>query len=399
VKYNCQNDKCQAKNIILTILIILSSDVIMQETTMKGKVKRIGILTGGGDCPGLNAVIRAVTKTAIKDYDIEVIGFLDGYQGMVENRYVKLTLEVVSGILTRGGTILGTTNRIDPFHFPMIEDGKQVYRDRSDQAVLNFNNLGLDILVCIGGDGTMIVSNKMMAKGVPIIGIPKTIDNDLEGTDLTFGFDSALTTATEAIDKIHTTAQSHHRVMIVEVMGRYAGWLALGSGIAGGGDIVLIPEIPFDIDCVLDAIKERSYAGKYFSILVVGEGAKPKDGDLIVKRSVDGSPESIRLGGIGNYVGDIIEDKMKVETRVTVLGHLVRGGIPTPTDRLLATRFGVEAVKLIVKKKFSQMVALSGQQIIPVPLSEIAGKTRVISLNSPLLATAKSIGMCIGDGI
>lgn len=364
---------------------------------MKKRPKRIGLLTGGGDCPGLNAVIRAVTKTAINNYDMEVVGFKDGFQGLVENKYVNLTMDFVSGILTVGGTILGTNNRIDPFHFPMLEGGKMVYRDCSDQALANFEQLGLDVLVCVGGDGTMMVSQRMAEKGLNIIGIPKTIDNDIYGTDVTFGFDSAMTTATEAIDKIHTTAQSHHRVMIVEVMGRYAGWLALCSGIAGGGDIILIPEIPFDINSVYETIDERNYRGKYFSILVVGEGAKPRGGEMVVKRSVEGSPEAIRLGGIGNKVSEMIEHQIRVETRVTVLGHLVRGGIPTPADRLLATRFGVAAVKLIIKKDYGKMVALKGKDIIAVPTEEVSGKIRTVPLNSPLIATAKSIGTCLGN--
>ncbi|MBN2009438.1 ATP-dependent 6-phosphofructokinase [candidate division KSB1 bacterium] len=361
------------------------------------KIRRIGILTAGGDCPGLNAVIRAVAKTAINDYDIDVVGFLDGYQGMVENKFINITSDVVSGILTRGGTILGTNNRIDPFRVPMLENGKTIYRDLSDQVLNNIDKLGLDVLVSIGGDGTLTVSGKMIARGVNIISIPKTIDNDLFGTDLTFGFDSAMATATEAIDKIHTTAQSHHRAMIVEVMGRTAGWLALGSGIAGGGDITLIPEIPFDIEYVCEAIKERTYAGKYFSILVVGEGAKPKGGDVVVQRTVAGSAEATRLGGVGNVIAEMIEDKIQVETRVTVLGHLVRGGIPTPTDRLLATRYGVEAVKLVARREFGKMVALKGQDIISVPIEDVAGKTRIIPLDSSWINTAKSIGMCLGD--
>jgi ATP-dependent phosphofructokinase / diphosphate-dependent phosphofructokinase len=361
------------------------------------KIRRIGILTAGGDCPGLNAVIRAVAKTAINEYDIDVVGFLDGYQGMVENKFINITSDVVSGILTRGGTILGTNNRIDPFRVPMLENGKTIYRDLSDQALKNIDKLGLDVLVSIGGDGTMTVSGKMLERGVNIIAIPKTIDNDLHGTDLTFGFDSAMTTAAEAIDKLHTTAQSHHRVMIVEVMGRYAGWLALGAGIAAGGDIILLPEIPFDINFVMEAIKERSYAGKYFSILVAGEGTKPKGGDVSVQRSVAGSAEAVRLGGIGNVIGQMIEDGIQVETRVTVLGHLVRGGVPTPTDRLLATRFGVEAVKLVAKRDFGKMVALQGQDIVPVPIADVAGRTRTIPLDSPMLATAKSLGTCLGD--
>ena len=364
---------------------------------MKSNPKRIGVLTGGGDCPGLNAVIRAVTKTAINNYNMQVVGFKDGYQGMVENNYVNLTKDYVSGILTRGGTILGTNNRIDPFNVPMLENGNTVNRNLSDQAILNFEKLGLDVLVCIGGDGTMAVSQKMAEKGLNIIGIPKTIDNDLDGTDVTFGFDSALTTATEAIDKIHTTAQSHHRVMVIEVMGRYAGWLALCSGIAGGGDIILIPEIPFDINSICEYIKQRSYTGRNFSILVVGEGAKPKDGEMVISRSVKDSPESIRLGGIGNVVGKMIEDTIGVETRVTVLGHLLRGGVPTPADRLLATRFGVEAARLISKKDYGKMVAVKGQAISSTPIAEIGGKIRLVPIDSPIIAAAKAVGTCLGD--
>ena len=364
---------------------------------MKNRPKRIGVLTCGGDCPGLNAVIRAVTKTVINDYNMQVVGFKDGFQGLVENNYVNMTTDFVSGILTVGGTILGTNNRIDPFNVPRLENGKTVYRDLSDQAVLNIEKLGLDVLVSIGGDGTMTVSQKLVEKGVNVIGIPKTIDNDLYGTDVTFGFDSAMTTATEAIDKIHTTAQSHHRVMIIEVMGRYAGWLALCSGVAGGGDIILIPEIPFDMEKVCDTIKERSYTGRYFSILVVGEGAKIKGGKMIVKRSIKDSPEAIRLGGIGNVVGDKIEDMIGVETRVTVLGHLLRGGVPTPADRLLATRFGVEAAKLIANNDFGKMVAIKGNDITAIPITEVGGKIRTVPLDSPLISAAISVGTSFGD--
>ncbi len=359
--------------------------------------RRIGLLTCGGDCPGLNAVIRAVTKTAIKEYDIEVVGFKDGFQGMVENRYVNLTNDYVSGILTLGGTILGTTNHITPFNYPILEGGKTVFRDRSEQAISNYESLGLEVLVCIGGDGTMTVAKMLEERGLTVAGIPKTIDNDLFGTDRTFGFDSALTTATEAIDKIHTTAQSHHRVMIVEVMGRYAGWLALESAIAGGGDIVLIPEIPFEIKSIGETIKERRYDGKRFSILVIGEGAKPVGGEMVVQRNVPGSPEPLRLGGIGNVVADMIEKEINVETRVTTLGHLVRGGIPTPADRLLATRFGVEAVHLIAKRIFGKMVALQGQEIVSVSIEEVGGRTRTVPLDSSIIRTARSVGMSLGD--
>ena len=359
--------------------------------------KRIGILTGGGDCPGLNAVIRAVVKTVINDYDIAVVGFLDGFEGLVENKFIKLNSDNVSGILTRGGTILGTSNRADPFRYPILEAGKYVYRDRSDQALKTFEEHGLEALVCIGGDGTMAVSQKISEKSIPIVGIPKTIDNDLFGTDVTFGFDSALTTATEAIDKIHTTAQSHHRVMVIEVMGRYAGWLALCSGIAGGGDIILIHEIPYKIDSICETIKQRKYQGRYFSILVVGEGAKPEGGEMVVKKRVEGSPEPIRLGGISHKVADDIEDKIQVETRVTILGHLLRGGVPSPADRLLATRFGVSAAQQLAKKNFGHMVALRGSNIVTVPIDEVAGKSRTVPLDSPYLSMARSLGTCLGD--
>jgi len=359
--------------------------------------KRIGILTGGGDCPGLNAVIRAVVKTAIKNYGMAVVGFLDGFEGLVEKRFINLTNDVVSGILTRGGTILGTSNRADPFWYPSLEGGKYEYRDRSDQALKTLDELGLEALVCIGGDGTMVVSQKLAQRNVPIVGIPKTIDNDLVGTDVTFGFDSALTTATEAIDKIHTTAQSHHRVMVIEVMGRYAGWLALCSGIAGGGDIILIPEIPYDIESICNAIKERKYQGRYFSILVVGEGAKPKGGEMVVKKRIAGSPEPLRLGGISHKVADEIEDKIQVETRVTILGHLLRGGVPSPADRLLASRFGVSAAEQVAKRNFGQMVALRGDEIITIPIKDVAGKTRTVPLDHPYLMMARSLGTCLGD--
>jgi ATP-dependent phosphofructokinase / diphosphate-dependent phosphofructokinase len=228
---------------------------------MNRKRKRIGVLTGGGDCPGLNAVIRAVVKTAENEYGIEVIGFFDGYEGVVENRFRTLDMKDVPGLLSRGGTILGTSNRADPFNYPVLQGDGYVHLDRSQQAILNFESLGLDALVAIGGDGTMAASAGLVAKGMPIVGVPKTIDNDLVGTDVTFGFDSALNTATEAIDKIHTTAQSHHRVMMIEVMGRYAGWLALGSGLAGGGDIILIPEFPYDLDSVCEQVKLRKSQG------------------------------------------------------------------------------------------------------------------------------------------
>ncbi|MBM4078333.1 MAG: 6-phosphofructokinase [Planctomycetes bacterium] len=359
--------------------------------------RRIGVLTGGGDCPGLNAVIRAVAKTAMNECGMEVVGFKDGFTGLIEGRFQRLANKDVSGILTLGGTILGTTNRDDPFKHPETRKGKLVFRDRSARCVALCRKLRLDALVCIGGDGTMSISQRLNEKGIPVVGVPKTIDNDLVGTDITFGFDSAVTTAAEAIDKLHTTAMSHHRVMVIEVMGRYAGWLGLHAGIAGGGDVILIPEIPFDIQKVCERVKDRNRRGKRFSIVVVAEGAKPKGGVLVVKKVVEGSHDKLRLGGIGQQVGDEIERRTGLETRVTVLGHLQRGGTPTAFDRILATRFGSEAVKLIAREEFGRMVSLRGQDVASVPLSEAAGKQRLVPPDSPLIAVARSVGTCFGD--
>ena len=364
---------------------------------MPKRKSRIGILTAGGDCPGLNAVIRAVTKSAILDYDIEVIGFQDGYQGLIENKFIELDYSSVSGILTLGGTILGTSNRADPFNYPTLLDGELVYRDRSARLVQTYNEMGLDGLVVIGGDGTMACASRLIELGLKIVGVPKTIDNDLFGTDVTFGFDSAVATGTDALDRIHTTAQSHHRVMVVEVMGRYAGWLALSVGLAGGGDIILIPEIPYDIDIICSRVKERNYKGSRFSIMVVAEAAIPIGGEMVVRKVIEGSPDKIRLGGIGSVVAKQIEDKTNIETRVTVLGHLLRGGVPTAHDRILATRFGVEAIRLVNEGNYGNMVGLQGTEIKPVPINTVGGKTRKIPLDSPLIAAARTVGTSLGD--
>jgi len=357
---------------------------------------KLGVLTGGGDCPGLNAVIRAVVRTAINDYDMEVVGFLDGYEGLIENRYRQLKSADVSGILTLGGTILGTSNRADPFRYPVLQGDEYIYLDRSSQAIQNFERLGLDTLIAIGGDGTMSASHGMAEKGLKIVGVPKTIDNDLFGTDQTFGFDSALASAAEAIDKIHSTAQSHHRVMIVEVMGRYAGWLALASGVAGGGDIVLIPELPYQIDVVCDKIKKRNRKGKNFSIIVIGEGACAEGGEQVVKRKIEHSPDQIRLGGVSNQLAAQIEGLTTLETRVTILGHLLRGGTPTAFDRILASRFGSQAVHLAHKGESGKMVALKGNEIGNVLISDVAGRVRKVPLNSSLLKTALSLDTSLG---
>ena len=363
---------------------------------MNKQTKRIGVLTGGGDCPGLNAVIRAIVKTADNDYDVEVIGFMDGYEGLIENRYKVLEVKDVSGILTHGGTILGTSNQADPFHFPVLEDEDYIYLDRSSQGIRNFEKLGLDALIAIGGDGTMAASARMMEKGLPIVGVPKTIDNDLAGTDITFGFDSAVVTATDAVDKIHTTAQSHHRVMIIEVMGRYAGWLAICSGIAGGGDIILLPEFPYDIEAVCNAVKARNAAGKRFSIVVVGEGARAQGGKMVVDREIKTSPDAVRLGGISRQVAAQIEGLTNIECRVTILGHLLRGGSPSAFDRLLATRFGVEAVHMVMRGDIGQMVAMKNGSLGMTPISEIAGKLRKVTPDHPYVQVAQSLGISLG---
>lgn len=361
-----------------------------------GKQMRIGVLTGGGDCPGLNAVIRAVVKTAINDYEMSVIGFKDGYEGLVLDNYMSLNRNSVSGILTYGGTILGSSNRADPFHFPILQKDSYIYLDRSSELLANYQRLGLDALIVVGGDGTMSAAAELCKLGINIIGVPKTIDNDLWGTDQTFGFDSALTTATEAVDKIHSTAQSHHRVMIVEVMGRYAGWLALASGLAGGGDIVLIPEIPYDINAISDKIKERNRSGKNFSIVVIGEGARPEGGEMVVKRRVENSPDAIRLGGISYELAEQIDRTTQLETRVTILGHLLRGGSPSAFDRLLATHFGCESVRMAARKEYGRLIVLKGSKIESIPVEEAAGKTRTVPLDSYLITSALSIGVSLG---
>ncbi len=362
------------------------------------KKKRIGLLTGGGDCPGLNAVIRGVVKASISQYNIEVIGFEDGYEGLISRSTIMLDWNRVSGILTQGGTILGTSNRTNPFRWPVDKiNDKIIFVDISDQAVAYINELGLDSLICIGGDGTMAIADQLSRKGIHIVGVPKTIDNDIWGTDITFGFNSAMSIATEAIDKIHTTAMSHHRVMIVEVMGRYAGWLALESGIAGGGDVILIPEIPYHIDTICKTIVKRSKKARRFSIIVIAEGAKSEGGKQVVQRIVKESTDPIRLGGIGYQLAEEIETCTGLETRVTILGHLQRGGTPTPFDRVLATQLGVKAAELCQNEMSGLMVAVHGSEITTVPLSEIGGKTRLVEMNHPLIDVAKKVGTCLGD--
>jgi ATP-dependent phosphofructokinase / diphosphate-dependent phosphofructokinase len=359
--------------------------------------RRIGILTGGGDCPGINAVIRAVAKKAILEHQMEVIGIEDGYDGLIHNRFRKLKFGDVSGIITLGGTILGTSNTADPYRMAKRENGKLTFEDVSRESIANFKQMDLDCLVCIGGDGTLNIAHRLNRDGIPIVGVPKTIDNDLIGTDITFGFDSAVSVATEGIDRLHSTAQSHHRVMIVEVMGRNAGWIALYSGIAGGGDIILIPEIPYDIKVIAERVKERNRSGKRFSIIVVAEGARAKDGNTVVQRIVKESNDPIRYGGVGFVLGAKLEELTGIETRTVVLGHLQRGGVPTPSDRVLATRLGTKAVDLIEAQRYGYMVGINCNELVEVPLEEVAKGQRTVPPDDPLIITARSIGTCLGD--
>ena len=362
------------------------------------KTKRVGVLTAGGDCPGLNAVIRAVTKTAIIEHGMEIVGIEDGFAGLIEKRYRELNWMMVSGILTQGGTILGSSNRANPFGYPMEDaEGKVTFVDVSDRVLKHVEEMRLDALVAIGGDGTLTIGKRIMDLGVPMVGVPKTIDNDLYGTDQTFGFDSAVVTATEAIDKLHTTAQSHHRVMFVEVMGRNAGWLALWSGVAGGGDIILIPEIPYKLDSVCEVVMRRSREGRRFSIVVVAEGAKTERGEQVVQSYVADSMESKRLGGIGARLAVDVENATGLECRVTTLGHLQRGGSPSPFDRVLATRFGREAATLTSAGSYGRMVALQGTEITSVPIDDVAGRQRLVSPDCHLVACARSVGTSFGD--
>lgn len=330
---------------------------------------RIGLLTGGGDCPGLNPVIRAVVRKALLE-GYEVIGIKNGWKGLIENDTTRLDINAVSGILPKGGTILGTS-RTNP------------YKNEGDLKKLkeNFKKLGLDSLVAVGGEDTLGVAAKLIKDGIEnIVGVPKTIDNDLSATDYTFGFDTALNIATECIDRLHTTAESHHRIIVVEVMGRHAGWIAIESGIAGGADVILIPEIPIDIDEVCATIKRRHSRGKTFSIVVVAEGAHFKDGSSVLQEQKLDSFGHVRLGGIGEILANEIEKKTGYETRVSVLGHIQRGGTPTAFDRVLGTRLGVKAVELIKNKKFGRMVALSGIKIIDVPIEDAVKALKTVDM-------------------
>ncbi len=353
-------------------------------------MQRIGILTGGGDCPGLNAVIRAAARTLIRDHHIEVVGIQLGFEGLLTKAIVPLTLESIRGILPKGGTLLRTTNRGNPFEYPDRAGGCV---DRSAEVVQNIHELGIDAIIAIGGDGTLKIAQRLADMGIPMVAVPKTIDNDLGATDYTFGFQTAVTVATEAVDRLHTTAESHGRVMILEVMGRNAGWIALYSGIAGGADIILVPEIPYEPRAIVDLIEERKGEGSNFDIIVVAEGAKRSGGG---ETYVDKA--AMRLGGVAYQVAADIQNHVESEIRVTVLGHIQRGGSPIAFDRILASRYGVEAANLIARKEFGQMVALRGDTIIAVPIAEAVSRPKYVDPDGPIVSAARSLGISFGDG-
>lgn len=359
------------------------------------KSKTIAVLTGGGDCPGLNAVIRALVKAALKK-GFSIYGIANGFAGLVEDKMELLSEKDVSEILPRGGTILGTTNRDNPFHYGVIEKGVTVYKDLSEVAVENLHKRNIEILIVIGGDGSLHIAEMLSRKGLDIIGVPKTIDNDLPCTERTFGFDTAMSIATEALDRLKTTAESHHRVMILEVMGREAGWIALHAGLAGGAHFIIIPEIPYDINIIIDKIKERQSLGQNYSMIVVAEGAKPLGGDVTVSRLVENSFEPVRLGGVGEKLARDIEGMARVESRCTVLGHLQRGGTPTAFDRVLCTRYGVAAIDACVKEIYNVMVSVKKDQIVTVPLSSVADKPNNVDPCGELVKVGRSIGVCFG---
>ncbi len=360
-------------------------------------MRRLAVLTGGGDAPGLNAVIRAVVKTAILQYGAEVLGVKDGFDGFVEEDGIfPLDLNAVRGILPRGGTILGTANRGNPFARKVMVDGKEVVEDISGKIIYRLQSLDLDGLIVIGGDGTLRIAHELSQLGVPVVGVPKTIDNDVGGTEISFGFDTALNTAMEALDRLHTTAEAHHRVMVLELMGRDAGFITLNAGLAGGADVILIPEIPFRINSICEKVMERQKGGTKFSIVAVAEGAHPVNGEQFY--AIEGDEVSVpRLGGVGEYVAQAVMKVTGVETRLTVLGHLQRGGSPSAFDRWLATRYGSAAVRLCEHRKFGRMVSLQRGVVCDVALAEAVSKCKRVWLDGDGILTARSIGISFGD--
>jgi len=378
---------------------------------MSKKIRKIGIITGGGDCSGLNAVINGITKAAVNKYGLEVVGFTRGYAGLYKNDYRPLGLRSVSGIMHEGGTILKSSNKDNLFNLPITQaDGSVIYKDVSDEAVKNLNYLGVDALIVIGGDGTLTSARDFHRKGVPVIGVPKTIDNDLPATDVTFGYNTSLETITDALDKIHTTAFSHDRVMVVEVMGRNSGWLALEGGLAGSADVILVPEIPYDLTHVVEKIRQRDAFGRNFTIIVVSEGAKPKDGKQTIREIIEDSADSVRLGGVGLVITEQLQKLVpEHEVRHTNLAYIQRGGITSQFDRALGLLFGVNAVDLLMDGGSGRMVQLRGRKITSIPLEEVVGTGEVgetsrgggkqVDPEGQYVQAAKAIGICFGDGI
>lgn len=377
-------------------------------------VKKVAIITNGGDAPGLNAVIRAIVKTA-ETNGIECYGYIEGYKGLLENNYVKLDTKTnASGLLHRGGTIIGTSNSTNVFNLKVEENGKTVYKDMSQKCIDNIKQAGFDCIFTLGGDGTQKSGRDFSLRGVNVIGVPKTIDNDVAHTDVTFGYNTAVSVATEALDRLHTTAESHHRIMVLEVMGRYAGWIALESAIAGGADAALIPEIPYDINEVAKKVKQRQEEGKNFSIIVVSEGAKPKDGEIVVKKKLDDGKglDNIRLGGIGEKVASDLEELTGLVSRCTVLGYVQRGGTPTAYDRVLCTKYGTKAMELALEGKFGTLVVIKNGKLDYASLEDVVGANtqigavsgntqesnlRKITMDDDLIKTARNIGINLGD--
>ena len=379
-------------------------------------VKKVAILANGGDVSGFNAVIRAIVKTA-ENHGVECYGFLEGYRGLLKNDYIKLSTSHnnrASGILPKGGSIIGSSTNANVFNYKVEENGEVVYKDLSDVCVQNIKDDGFDCLFTLGGDGTQKSARDFSLKGINVIGVPKTIDNDVACTEITFGYNTAVSIASDAIDRLHTTGETHHRIMVLEVMGRYAGWIALESAISGGADIALIPEIPYDMDKVVEKINQRKKLGKNFSIVVVAEGAKPKDGDISVVEMRDNGTgvDNTRLGGAGEKVAKILQDRTGFESRCTVLGYVQRGGTPTAFDRVLSTKYGAKAMELAIEGKFNVLTVLKNGKLDSVSLEDVVGQNKVIgavsgntkesnirkvTMDDDLVLTARSIGICLGD--
>ena len=377
-------------------------------------LKRVGILINGGDAPGLNAVIRAITRTAERN-NVECYGFIDGFNGLLNNNYIRLDKQIVtSGILHKGGAIIGSSLNANVFNYKVIENGEVVYKDLSEQCVQNLKDDQIDCLFTLGGDSTQKSARDLSLRGINVIGVPKTIDNDVACTDVTFGFNTAVSVATEALDRLHTTAETHNRIMVLEVMGRYAGWITLESAIAGGADVALLPEIPYDMDKVVEKIKERQKIGKNFSVVVVSEGAFPKGGNISIKDTREGGKGviNVQLGGSGDIVAKELEKRTGLVTRNTTLGYMQRGGTPSATDRILSTRYGAKAMELALEGKFNVLTVLRNGKLDCVSLEDVVGNNKeigaveggtkesnmkTVKMDDDLIKTARNIGICLGD--